>query len=72
MPTITVPVDGLHCAGCVDTVTRELGALSGVSSVSVDLNTKGISTVTLQAENDIPDSVVQDALQSEGNFTISR
>ncbi|UGT82110.1 heavy-metal-associated domain-containing protein [Mycobacterium kansasii] len=41
----TFSVDGLRCAGCVDTVTNALTALQRVNSVAVDLDADGPSTV---------------------------
>lgn len=72
MSSFTVPVDGLHCDGCVRTVTEELSALEGVRSVSVDLNTKGVSQVHIDADAEIPDDRIQAAIAAEGNFTVAR
>jgi copper ion binding protein len=35
--TLTFDVTGMTCQHCVDSVTREVSAVSGVSKVSVDL-----------------------------------
>lgn len=37
MQTIMLKVEGMHCSGCVKTVTRILDTLEGVSSVDVSL-----------------------------------
>ncbi|SNV41058.1 heavy-metal-associated domain-containing protein [Pasteurella dagmatis] len=37
MQTIMLKVEGMHCSGCVKTVTRVLDALEGVSNVDVSL-----------------------------------
>lgn len=70
MSTTTYSVDGLHCQGCVNTVTRTITALPDVKSVSVDLNTRGVSTVTIDAGHELATSEIQEALDKEGNFAV--
>lgn len=72
MTTWTVPVEGLHCQGCVNTVTEELTALEGVTTVSVDLHTHGVSQVTIDAAEQLSDDTIQAALTEHGNFSIIR
>lgn len=72
MTTWTVPVEGLHCQGCVNTVTEELTGLEGVNAVSVDLDTHGVSQVTIDASEQLPDDTIQTALAEHGNFSITR
>ena len=36
---ITLPVEGMHCAGCVGRVERALAAVPGVTGASVNLAT---------------------------------
>ncbi len=43
----TVNVSGMTCGHCVSSVSEELEALAGVEEVDVDLNSGGISTVTI-------------------------
>ena len=45
--TTTVQVTGMTCAHCVAAVSRELGALAGVSDVAVELNAGGVTPVTV-------------------------
>ena len=40
MTRITLPVEGMHCASCVASVEKGLGAAAGVSAVSVNLATR--------------------------------
>ena len=63
-------VDGLHCEGCAKTVTDALTKVSGVKSVQVDLNTRGTSTVRVEAESTLAAADVQAALDRQGNFTV--
>lgn len=37
MTTITLKVEGMHCGGCVASVTRVLTAVPGVSEATVSL-----------------------------------
>lgn len=72
MATITVPVDGLHCNGCVETVTKDVSAIPGVQSVQIDLNTRGVSQVRIDADEDIADEVIDQAIRAHGNFIVTR
>lgn len=40
MQTITIPVEGMTCGGCVRSVTGVLQKISGVKTVSVSLDRK--------------------------------
>lgn len=40
MQTITIPVEGMTCGGCVRSVTGVLQKISGVKTVSVSLEQK--------------------------------
>ena len=45
METVRISVEGMTCAGCVNSVTRVLSALPGVAQVDVSL-TKARAKVT--------------------------
>ncbi|KZS73841.1 heavy metal transporter [Mycobacterium kansasii] len=66
----TFSVDGLRCAGCVDTVTNSLTALEPVSSVAVDLDADGPSTVRISADVELTREQVQAALSASGDFSV--
>ena len=68
----TFSVTGLSCQSCVNHVTSALSALSGVQSVSVDLEPKGTSTVYVEASQPLSDDEVQAALAEEGNYSLVR
>ncbi|MBU3065922.1 heavy-metal-associated domain-containing protein [Nocardia sp. NEAU-G5] len=70
MSTATFSIDGLHCQGCVQTVEKTLSAIRDVHSVVVDLNVKGLSKVTVDADHELRPDEVQMALDSGGNFTV--
>lgn len=40
MKTITLNIEGMHCGGCVKSVTRVLTELNGVQSADVQLEGK--------------------------------
>lgn len=68
----SVPVSGLTCDGCVSTVTEQLASLPGVTSIHVSLVPRGVSTVVVATEREVPDAELQAALSRGGSFTISR
>jgi copper chaperone len=37
METVELKIEGLHCEGCVKSVTRMLGGIAGVEKVDVSL-----------------------------------
>lgn len=45
--TVTYKVPAVHCGHCEAAITREVGAVEGVDSVDVDLETK---LVTIRGE----------------------
>ncbi|MGV0991209.1 MAG: heavy-metal-associated domain-containing protein [Mycobacterium sp.] len=65
-------VTGLSCQSCVNHVTEALSALTGVQSVSVDLEPKGTSTVLVETTQPLSDDQVQAALAEEGNYLLVR
>jgi copper chaperone CopZ len=63
-------VTGLHCGGCVATITTALTELKPVTGVSIDLNTEGESAVHVSTNVELTREQVQAALKGEGNFTV--
>ncbi len=51
MPTTTFSVSGMTCEHCVRAVKQEVGEISGVTQVDVELGTP--STVTVQSTEPI-------------------
>ena len=47
MEKLTLKVEGMGCEHCVNTITKALKALPGMSSVAVDLKAK---TVTVECD----------------------
>lgn len=63
-------VAGLHCQGCVATITTALTSLRPVNAVSVELNAEGTSAVRVSTNVELTREQVQAALAGEGNFTV--
>ena len=60
--TTTYTVPGMTCGHCKEAVSREMGAVAGVVSVDVDLDSK---LVTVTGEN-LDDSAVRAAIDEAG------
>jgi copper chaperone len=58
----TYSVPGMHCAHCERAVSEEIGAVRGVDSVSVDLETKA---VVVRGER-VDDAAVRAAIDEAG------
>ncbi|MCM1010999.1 cation transporter [Brevibacterium sp. XM4083] len=66
MTTTTITVSGMTCGHCVASVTEEIGALSGVTDVAVDLNAGGDSPVTITSTADLDDADIRAAVDEAG------
>jgi copper chaperone len=71
MTTTTYPVVGMTCDHCVHAVTEELGALDGVTDVTVALVPDGISQVTVSGDAPLSLESVTMALDEAGDYRIS-
>jgi copper chaperone len=63
MSTATYTVTGMTCEHCVRSVTEEVGALSGVTGVDVDLASGGL---TVTSEAPVPGDAVRAAVEEAG------
>jgi len=68
--TATYRVTGMTCDHCVRAVTEELRSLDGVMQVSVDLHPGGASHVTVDAEREVADAEVAEALDEAGAYAL--
>ncbi|MEO8775344.1 MAG: heavy-metal-associated domain-containing protein [Candidatus Nanopelagicales bacterium] len=68
MTTSTYRVDGMTCGHCVSAVTEELKALEGVTAVTVDLQARGASIVTVDSPAPLQDEQVAAALEEAGDY----
>jgi copper chaperone CopZ len=60
--TITYTVPAIHCAHCKAAVSEEVGAVAGVESVDVDLDTK---LVTIHGAG-LDDAALRAAIEEAG------
>lgn len=63
-------VEGMTCGHCAHAVTEELGALEGVTSVSVELVPDGVSTVTVETTGPLDEHQVRAALTEAGDYRL--
>ncbi len=64
MKTSVLNIDGMGCAGCVNSVETALGSLPGVKSVEVSLN-DGTATVNFD-EQEVKESEFKKAVSEAG------
>lgn len=64
--TEDILVSGMTCSHCVSTVTEELTAVDGVDSVTVDLNGRGPSRVTIHSATPVGRIAVKTAIEEAG------
>jgi copper chaperone len=66
MSTTTYTVSGMTCGHCVAAVTEEVGALPGVTAVTVDLVAGGSSKVHVVSDSEPDLSAVAEAVDEAG------
>ena len=66
MTTTNITVSGMTCGHCEAAVKEELGALAGVSDVSVELNAGGDSPVTITSADALDDAAIRAAVDEAG------
>lgn len=69
--TTTINISGMTCSHCVASVTEELEALEGVSSVSVELNNGGTSKATITSGKELPASQISEAVAEAGYLVVA-
>ena len=67
----TVNVSGMTCGHCVSSVSEELEALAGVEKIDVDLNSGGISTVTITSAGTLSTSEIGEAVAEAGYLVVA-
>jgi copper ion binding protein len=63
MSTVTVNVTGMSCGHCASSVREEVGSISGVTAVDVDLAS---GTVTVDSEHDVEADDIKRAVEDAG------
>jgi len=71
MTTTAYKVTGMSCEHCVNAVTSELGNLSGVSAVTVELVPSGVSLVTITSDEPLADDAIGAALDEAGDYQVT-
>ncbi|MEU4576556.1 heavy-metal-associated domain-containing protein [Nonomuraea sp. ATR24] len=56
-------VSGMTCGGCAGTVKTELGKISGVTAVDIELAT---GRVTVTGDGPVDEALVRDAVEGAG------
>jgi len=69
MSTTTLSISGMTCGHCVASVQEEIGALPGVTGVTVDLVNGGISTAVVTAEREVSVPELSEAV-AEAGYTV--
>lgn len=64
--TAAYGVTGMTCSHCVAAVKEEIGALPGVTEVSVDLVAGGTSTVTVRSATPVDEADIRAAVDEAG------
>ena len=67
----TVNVSGMTCGHCVSSVSEELEALAGVEEVKVDLNSGGVSTVTITSAAELSPADIGEAVAEAGYLVVA-
>ncbi len=67
--TTTVDISGMTCSHCVASVTEELEAREGGDTVSVDLNSGGLSHATIGSAKPLTPTRVALAI-AEAGYTV--
>ena len=62
----TVNVSGMTCEHCVASVKEELAEVPGVTSVAVDLNAGGVSSVTIESSRELTPAEISAAVEEAG------
>ena len=68
MTTTTYTINGMTCGHCVNSVSTELGRLSGVTDIQVDL---AAGTATLTSDEPLDPQAVRVAVNEAGYEMVS-
>jgi copper chaperone len=71
MTVHSYPVTGMTCEHCVRAVRTEIGALPGVTDVTVNLAAGGTSTVQVTSDGPLTDDQVAAALDEAGDYRLA-
>lgn len=66
----TVHVSGMTCGHCVSAVSEEIEALDGVEEIDIDLNSGGLSKVTITSTKELAPSEIGEAVAEAGYLMV--
>jgi len=66
-----VSVSGMTCGHCISAVSEEIESLAGVENVEIDLNSGGISTVTITSTQELSPSEIGEAVAEAGYLVVA-
>lgn len=58
-----ITINGMHCAGCVNSVEKAIGRVDGIKGVSVQLTTE---KAEVEYDGEFPAQAVKDAIENAG------
>lgn len=64
METISIGISGMHCDGCVKSVTESLNKLEGIQNIKVSLEAKN-ATITYDPARLTP-AILKNAIEDAG------
>lgn len=64
-PTVTISVDGMHCAGCAKKVEAKLKTIAGVDQVKIDV-AKGLVSVNPRAKKELSPRLLWETVEKAG------
>jgi copper chaperone len=67
----TVSVSGMTCGHCISSVSEELESLAGVETVDIELNSGGISTVTITSAGALSSAEIGEAVAEAGYMVVA-
>ena len=65
MPATTYTVPGISCGHCKSAIESEVGALDGVESVVVDIDTKHVAVVGSASDDAIRAAIVEAGYEAD-------
>ena len=70
MSTTQWKVTGMTCGHCEGSVTKNIQAIPGVTSVSIELHPNEVSIVTTESDVELDRQSIIDALSDSGSYEL--
>ncbi|CAN5614970.1 hypothetical protein BH10BAC5_BH10BAC5_02180 [soil metagenome] len=65
----TYKINGMHCSACVTKIQKALNGIKGIENAAVTLDPP---QVVIKMTNHIPNSILNNAVKSAGNYSLSK